>query len=363
MQRLSSMLKRHHRALLAGVAVLFALLILSPVWLHARSNPVGVAAIDAEASARYRVIRFDWFDASRERDVPARLFWPHGARDGTVPLVLSSHGIGSSDDGYTHLGRYWAAHGIASLHVRHVGSDRSMWEGNPLQVVHRIERAAGEAEALARAGDLRWALDRVLAERYGTRIDTSRIIVAGHSYGANTAMLVAGARVLREGRVLALGDPRVTAAILISAPPFYGVPDFGPILGGIDIPTLHVTTSDDVIRLPGYGSGVDDRKKVFDAMGGDKSLAMFDRGSHNVFTDRRYFDTAEVADGVKTSTQRLTLAFLRSLEDGPVERFASLAAVQEPGLVLRSVAETRPTESRVNTSPMAMPVLATGQAR
>ena len=42
-----------------------------------------------------------------------------------VPLVVFSHGIGGSRLGYTWLGRNFARHGIASLHLQHVGSDRS----------------------------------------------------------------------------------------------------------------------------------------------------------------------------------------------------------------------------------------------
>jgi len=321
------------------VALLFALMACLPWWVFAHfSVGESASASDASASSNYRVVLFEWVDASRGRKVPARLFWPRDATHEGVPLVLFSHGIGSSDDGYTHLGRYWASHGVASLHVRHVGSDRSMWDGNPLQVVQRIERAASEREAVDRATDLRWALDNLLTGSYATRIDPARIVVAGHSYGANTAMLLAGARVLRGGRLLPLADTRIAAAILISAPPFYGESDLAPILGAIVVPSLHVTTIDDVIRLPGFGSGVSDRKKVFGAMGGDRTLAIFDRGSHNVFTDRRYFDTAAVADTVKASTQRLTLAFLQSFDDSRSETFDALSAVKEPGLLVRNAA-------------------------
>jgi hypothetical protein len=89
-------------------------------------------------------------------------------------------------------------------------------------------------------------------------------------------------------------------------------------------------------------------------MGGAKTLAFFDRGSHNVFTDRRYFDSAAVADSVKSATQRLTLAFLQSLGDGSEARFTALAGLREPGLAVQSrqaaphqlaVAQARPAGS------------------
>jgi len=136
----------------------------------------------------------DWFDESRQRAVPVRLYWPEGAE--RVPLVVFSHGIGGSRQGYSYLGEYFAANGMASLHLQHVGSDRSLWTGNPITLIGRLNDAALEREALERVRDLSFALDQLLAhESFGARVDRRRIAAAGHSYGANTAMLAAGASV------------------------------------------------------------------------------------------------------------------------------------------------------------------------
>ena len=62
-----------------------------------------------------------------------------------------------------------------------------------LLLVSRLTDAAQESEALNRVQDLRFALDQILSRPELVRIDGQRIAVAGHSYGANTAMLVAGA--------------------------------------------------------------------------------------------------------------------------------------------------------------------------
>lgn len=300
----AALLHRHR------VVALLSLLLLAPM-LAASSHAPATRDVDTAVHAGYRVQDLDWFDPVRGRAVPVKLFWPDAARTRTVPLVVFSHGIGSARDGYTYLGRYWARHGIASVHVQHVGSDRALWQGNPFTLVSRFQRAAGDAEALQRVRDQRFALDRVLAGEWGARIDRARIVAAGHSYGANTTLMSAGARVVRQGRAIQLRDPRISAAIVISAPPFYGDQDFRPILSGIRIPTLHVTTADDIIRIPGFGSGVDDRLKVFDAIGGTrKVLAVYRHGTHNVFTDHRYFDTREVSEQVKQATASLSLAFI-----------------------------------------------------
>jgi predicted dienelactone hydrolase len=213
---------------------------------------------------------------------------------------------------------------MASLHLQHVGSDRSLWAGNPVSLVLRLQDAAQEREALERVKDLRFALDRLLAdENFGKRVDRRRIAAAGHSYGANTVMLAAGATVQRDGRALELRDPRVRAAVLLSAPPFYGEADPKAVLKSITLPTLHVTATEDVIRIPGYYSPVSDRVAIFDAVGSPvKALAVFEGGSHSIFTNRAGTGGAQLNPKVKAATRELALAFLRRVFDGRDEALA-----------------------------------------
>jgi dienelactone hydrolase len=268
------------------------------------------------ARAEPAALDLDWLDEARQRAVPVRLYWPEGSKP--VPLVVFSHGIGGSRRGYSYLGEYFAANGIASLHLQHVGSDRSLWTGSMISLLGRLRVAAQEREALERVRDLSFALDAVLAhEEYGKRIDRRRIAAAGHSYGANTAMLAAGASVLRDGRRLELRDPRVTAALLLSAPPFYGEEDLKAILQSITLPTLHVTATEDVIRIPGYYSPASDRIAVFEAVGSPlKALAVFQGGSHSIFTSRGGTGGAALNPQVKLATRELALAFLQRVFEG-----------------------------------------------
>jgi predicted dienelactone hydrolase len=325
------------------VALIPLLALGMPVWIHASSTLRPFATPNSDEtgeSGLYKATNLEWMDASRSRNVPARLFWPAAAQTGRVPLVVFSPGIGSSRDGYTYLGRYWAEHGIASLHLQHVGSDRSLWRGNVFSLVSRFQNAAGDAEAIARVKDARFALDRLLASRLGPQIDRDRISAAGHSYGANTTMLQAGASVTRNGKVLDFHDARISSAILISAPPFYGESDLTSILASIRIPTLHITTEDDVIRIPGFASGVTDREDIFKATGSaDKVLAIYNEGSHNVFTDRRYFDSRQVAAEVKANTMELSLAFLEHPGNG--SGMPTSWAVQHPRLIAKYVVVNR----------------------
>jgi len=288
--------------------------------LLAAALSLATAALHAAEAdeAPYRVLDLDWSDAARQRPVPVRLYLPVVASAAApVPLVVFSHGIGGSRRGYSHLGQFWASQGYASLHVQHVGSDRNLWGGNPLSLVMRLRDAAQDGEAVARALDLRFALDQVLGGELAPLLDAQRIVAAGHSYGANTTLLAVGAQVTRNGSTLDFRDPRFKAAIVLSAPPFYGSSDPASILGPVTVPTLHVTATEDVIRIPGYHSGAEDRVAVFDAVGGaDKTLAVFAGGSHSIFTDRAGTGGVTLNPQVKAATQLLSLAFLKKVFDG-----------------------------------------------
>jgi predicted dienelactone hydrolase len=285
-----------------GAAALGAL----PAWAIGNS---------AEPQA-FETMDLDWLDGQRQRAVPVRLYLPM-VRERASPLVVFSHGIGGSRRGYSWLGQHFAAQGVASLHVQHVGSDRNLWFGSVWGLVGRLQSAAQDGEALARVQDLRFALDTLLATPMAEQIDSQRVVAAGHSYGANTTLLACGARVEREGKALDLQDSRYRAAIVISAPPFYGQRGLSKILGPVRVPSLHVTATEDVIKIPGYYSGAEDRVAVFDAMGGARKwLAVFEGGSHSMFTDRSGTGGATLNPKVKDATRALTSAFLRGVFEG-----------------------------------------------
>jgi len=282
------------------------------------SNRVHAQAAQPPAQA-FDTVNFEWADASRQRVVPSRLYLPAaGAGSKPIPLMVFSHGLGGSRHGYSWLGRYAAGQGIASLHLQHVGSDRQLWTGgNVLNLVGRLQAAAQESEAIHRVMDLRFGLDQLLSGELAGRFDAQRIVAAGHSYGANTALLASGARVQRHGKAVDLQDPRIRAAVAMSAPPFYGDGDARSILSSVAVPSLHVTCTEDVIRIPGYYSSAADRVTVFDATGGPRKwLAVYEGGSHSIFTDRGGTGGPTLNPQIKAATQELVLAFVRSVFDG-----------------------------------------------
>nr|NDG60740.1 acetylhydrolase [Betaproteobacteria bacterium] len=278
---------------------------------HAQGPPT-----QNERRPHYELFEFAWQDSARKRAVPARFYRPlaRDRADGAArPLVLFSHGLGGSRSGYRYLSDYLATEGIACLHPQHIGSDRSIWSaGSPFTVGSRLLAASQDAEAIARVQDLRFCLDQLFASEFADQIDRQRIVVAGHSYGANSALLMGGARVVRNGIGVDLRDARPKAVIAMSAPPFYGEASWTSILSSMKLPSLHITCSEDVIRIPGLLSGADDRVAIFEATAGlPKCLTMFEGGSHSVFTDREASGGFETNRRIKRASCLLIAAFLR----------------------------------------------------
>jgi predicted dienelactone hydrolase len=280
--------------------------------------------------------------------------------------------MGGSRAGYSYLGRFWAAHGYAVMHVQHQGSDRQVWAGGPLTILSNLQKAASEDNALSRVRDVRFAIDQIQAGGQSTddpvlrqqmrRIDTSSLVVAGHSYGANTAMLLSGAQPglnqekpssERQTLIRGLNDPRVRAAIMLSAPPFYGEPDQKGIFASIRIPSLHISGSKDVITVPGYYSPPEDRVSLFKAWpGGQKYLVMFQDATHSIFTDRIDRAGPELNHAVKAATRQMTLDFLDSLPiSGQKERLAARESTKDPsGQVLKRADFSVVFEDRIRTA-------------
>ena len=309
----------------------------APVASFALERVTAATAKDVDAS--YRSVDLLWTDADRQREIPVRLYWPAGASAATpVPLVVFSHGMGGSRAGYSYLGRHWASLGFASLHVQHAGSDRAVWSGNLFTLFGNLQTAVSEANAVDRAKDVSFAITSILnAKDYGAQINASAIAVAGHSYGANTAMLIGGATVERNGTPLSLRDDRVKALILISAPPFTGEGNMTAILGPIKVPTLHVTGTEDIIRVPGYYSDVADRVAVYDAVAAPgKLLTIFKGATHSIFTDRSSPAGFELNSAIKKATRELSGLFLKTVLGGASGKAVDEWVLAQRGLLDRS---------------------------
>ena len=287
------------------VAPVIAWLLLSA--LPAPAAPLaGDAAAQAKAFAgpgKYDVqtVTLDWKDSVRNREVPVKIYYPKTGR-GPFPVIIFSHGLGGSRDGYEYLGRHWAGHGYVCVHVQHKGSDPEVWKGNsrPLQAMRKA--AVNPANAINRPADVQFAIGRM--EKLGGedgpmkgRLDLGRVGAAGHSFGAFPTLAVAGeVFVLPLGREITVADPRVKAAIPMSAPVPHRKQQLDKAFGSIKIPCLHMTGTED--DSPIGETRKEQRRLPFDhSKGPDQHLVIFNGGDHMIFSGRmRRFGTAARKD-------------------------------------------------------------------
>lgn len=236
------------------------------------------------------IIRDVWFDNARNRSISIKIYYPADTKN-PLPLIIFSHGLGGSREGYEYLGRFWAENGFISLHLQHPGSDEEIWKGkeNPLL---EMRQAASGLNALNRAKDVSFCLDRLesLNNQPGQLIkgliDFSKIGVAGHSFGAMTTLLVAGQLIiLPGGKEISLADKRVKAAVPMSAPVPANRQFLQKIYSQIRMPCLHMTgTLDD---SPLGETKAEERRIPFDYIqNSDQYLVIFKGGDHMIFSGR-----------------------------------------------------------------------------
>ena len=202
-------------------------------------------------SARYAVssISPTWFDAQRGRSVPVKVYYPAN-RSQRWPVVIFSSGLGRSRDDCAYLGRHWASCGYVVVHVQHQGSDEQVRKGS-LRPRRELQQAFySPRNTRDRPLDVIFVIDRLeqmqrAGAAPGSLCDLTRIGVAGHDFGAQTALALAGA--VLPGHI-AFVEPRVKAVVAMGAPVPLGQVPLGLAFGDVALPCLHITgTADDSI--------------------------------------------------------------------------------------------------------------------
>lgn len=210
-------------------------------------------------------------------------------RGGPFPLIAFSHGSGGLRVQSVYLTQHLASWGyvvIAPDHPRDVLGGSSDDRPEVLR---------------ARPRQISRSIDAVLVELDGM-IDRERIGVAGHSFGAFTALALAGGKLdlvalrdactsdpdqlvcsgvddeLVQGVVDGFADPRITVAIALAPA---GRIAFGPSgLAAIAIPVQIQGGTADTLATP-----TAEVIPIFDGLAATRSLALIDRAAHFSFTD------------------------------------------------------------------------------
>jgi predicted dienelactone hydrolase len=182
----------------------------------------------------------EWVDQARgNRSVLWKAYLPAGASK--VPVVIYSHGGGGTRETGKQFGEHLATHGIGSLHLQHVGSDRDAFRSDARQIAQAVtDPKLGKP----RFEDVAFAVAELKRGQGPSSLDSARIGVAGHSFGAITALIVAGQTVTGFGQSLAV--PSIMGAFALSpSPPRSGYGDEATAFAKMLAPVFHLTGTQD----------------------------------------------------------------------------------------------------------------------
>ncbi|MFD9002617.1 alpha/beta hydrolase family protein [Streptomyces sp. NPDC059582] len=253
----------------------------------------------------------------RGEDLQVRVSAP--ATGGDLPVIVFSHGFGWSMNGYAPLADHWAAHGFVVVQPTHLDS-RTLGLPPEDPRTPRIWRL--RIEDLTRVLDGLDVLEAALPG-LGGRVDRGRVAVAGHSWGAQTASTLLGARILDPDGVPGedLSDPRVKAGVLLALTglgdgltPFAAehFPFMKPSFATMTAPALIVAGDND--HSPLSTRGPDWFTDPYTHSPGSKSLLTLFEAEHSLggVTGHEVAETTDESPARVALIQRLSSAFLRS---------------------------------------------------
>jgi predicted dienelactone hydrolase len=149
-------------------------------------------------------------DAKRKKQLQLRINFPDAA--GPLPVIVFSHGAYGSKDNYLMLTEHWTSHGYVTIQANHSDSAAlGMRVGDPA-TFRDWQSRPGDVSLIIDSLD---ELQRMQPDLKG-KLDPRHIGVGGHSFGANTAQLIGGAKAFLSGGTKSFADQRVTAVLLMS---------------------------------------------------------------------------------------------------------------------------------------------------
>jgi predicted dienelactone hydrolase len=264
-------------------------------------------------------------DARRNKDLHVRIFYP--SESGPFPVIVFSHGAGGSQTCCDALTRHWAGHGYVTLQPTHDDSVQQRRESGDSELgFGQAVRDALKDPALweSRPQDISFLLDSLpeierLVPALKGKMDAHRIGMSGHSMGAYTTEVIAGARVDLPGRPgTSFADPRVHAALALSpqGPGQFGLIDHS--WDDVKMPLMTMTGSLDSlgpIASPEWHKAPFERSRP-----GDKYHLFIQGANHMSFTSPRTLLPARAAKGqaIFDDVQCAALAFWDAyLKDDP----------------------------------------------
>jgi dienelactone hydrolase len=242
------------------------------------------------AAAGYEVRSADvaLHDVARHKQVRLRISYPLAR--GTFPVIIFSHGAGHSHRDYSRLIRYWTSHGYICIQPEHHDS---------LSLRPVADPARAQAQVASDIRDPKIWVDRVADDKFmlsalpllaaaipevAVRMTAARVGIAGHSLGAHTTAVLAGAKIDLPGvsGLSNLATSGISAALVMSG---HGRGELGlrdASWSEISMPMMVITGSRDIgfFRRPAAWR----EEAYWFAPPPNKYLVTFEGASHSAFT-------------------------------------------------------------------------------
>ncbi len=125
--------------------------------------------------------------------IPTPLNTVKRGKSNAIPVIIISHGLAANRTSFGYLGQHLASHGFFVALPQHPGSDT-----NQLQAWLSGQASDGfqVSEFIDRPLDIQFLLDeleRLNTTEFNSQLNLEKVGVAGHSFGAYTALAVGGA--------------------------------------------------------------------------------------------------------------------------------------------------------------------------
>lgn len=232
-------------------------------------------------------------DVARKRKIPYRVYFP-SPLIGEHPVIIFSHGLGGSRDGYPQFGAQLSSHGFIVIHIQHPGSDSSLIEGVRSRVAAQLalnESVRWPINAVNRFLDVPYVVaqlprlneqDKVLKGH----LNLQALGIAGHSYGAISTMVAAGERIGAKNQSFKV--PEIKAGVLMSPSPPREEADPKLVYADVNVPLFHMTGTEDVSLVEGRDLQAKDRLVPYRTLTiPDQYLLVLEGADHATFSGRR----------------------------------------------------------------------------